>query len=85
MNAALKALNMTTDLEKQRTAYAQFEEGLYRSIKAFGVTDKPVYRQFCPMALNNKGSYWLSDKKPIRNPYFGDQMLTCGETKEVIP
>lgn len=84
MNAALKALNMTTDLEKQRTAYAQFEEGLYRSIKAFGVSDKPVYRQFCPMALNNKGSYWLSDKKPIRNPYFGDQMLTCGETKEVI-
>lgn len=84
MNAALKTLSTTADLEKQRTAYAQFEEGLYRSVKAFGVTDRPVYRQFCPMALNNKGSYWLSDKKPIRNPYFGDQMLTCGETKEII-
>ncbi|ADB42827.1 MULTISPECIES: efflux RND transporter periplasmic adaptor subunit [Spirosoma] len=84
MSAGLKALNTTTDLEKQRTAYAQFEDGLYRSVKAFGVTDKPVYRQFCPMALNNKGSYWLSDKKPIRNPYFGNQMLTCGETKEEI-
>lgn len=84
MNAALKTLSTTADLEKQRTAYAQFEEGLYRSVKEFGVTDKPVYRQFCPMALNNKGSYWLSDKKQIRNPYFGDQMLTCGETKEII-
>lgn len=85
MNAGLKTLRGTGDLEKQRTAYAQFEDGLYRSVKAFGVNGKPVYRQYCPMALNNKGSYWLSDKKPIRNPYFGDQMLTCGETKEVIP
>ena len=84
MNTGLKNLRGTTDLEKQRTAYAGFEDALYRSVKAFGVTDKPIYRQYCPMALNNKGSYWLSDKKPIRNPYFGDQMLTCGETKEEI-
>lgn len=35
------------------------------------------------MILNNKENYWLSDKKPIRNPYFGDQMLICGETKKV--
>lgn len=84
MNAALKTIRSTGDLDKQRTAYAQFEDGLYRSVKAFGIMDKPVYRQYCPMALNNKGSYWLSDKKPIRNPFFGDQMLTCGETKEEI-
>lgn len=84
MNAALKEIQSTGDLGKQRTAYAKFEDGLYRSVKAFGVTDKPIYRQYCPMALNNKGSYWLSDKKPIRNPYFGDQMLSCGETKETL-
>jgi Cu(I)/Ag(I) efflux system membrane fusion protein len=84
MSTALKLIRSSNDLEKQRASYAQFEEGLYRSVKAFGVTNKPVYRQYCPMALNNKGSYWLSDKEPIRNPYFGDQMLTCGETKEVI-
>lgn len=84
MNAALKEMQSTGDLDKQRTAYATFEDGLYRSVKAFGVTDKPIYRQYCPMALNNKGSYWLSDKKPIRNPYFGDQMLNCGETKESL-
>lgn len=37
------------------------------------------------MAKTSEGANWLSDKKPIRNPYFGEQMLTCGETKEVIP
>jgi Cu(I)/Ag(I) efflux system membrane fusion protein len=84
MNAALKSIRQGEDMEKQRMAYARFEDALYQSIKAFAITDKPVYHQFCPMARNGKGAYWLSDKKPIRNPYFGEQMLTCGETKEVI-
>lgn len=84
MNAALKAIRSAGDVEKQRLAYARFEDALYTSLKAFGINNKPVYRQFCPMAQSGKGAYWLSDKKPIRNPYFGDQMLTCGETKEVI-
>nr|WP_229364584.1 efflux RND transporter periplasmic adaptor subunit [Fibrella aestuarina] len=84
MNAALKTMQNPADLAKQRTAYARFEDALYQSVKTFGVTDKPIYRQFCPMAENNKGAYWLSDKQPIRNPYYGDQMLTCGETKETI-
>ena len=84
MTTGLKAIRNGSDLEKQRTAYAQFENGLYRSVKAYTIGEKPIYRQYCPMALNSKGSYWLSDKKPIRNPYFGDQMLTCGETKEAL-
>jgi len=84
MNAALKSLRGTSDIEKQRLAYARFEDALYTSLKAFGAVEKPVYRQFCPMAKNGAGAYWLSDKKPIHNPYYGDQMLTCGETKEVI-
>lgn len=84
MNQALKSIRNSGAIEKQRAAYAQFEEGLYQSIKTLGMLSKPAYRQYCPMAQNSKGAYWLSDKKPIRNPYFGDQMLTCGETKEVL-
>jgi len=83
MKAALKAIRSTSDVETQRVAYARFEDALYASLKRFGVNGT-VYRQFCPMAKNGAGAYWLSDKKPIRNPYFGEQMLTCGETKEVI-
>ncbi len=83
MQAALKAIQSTSDIDKQRLAYARFEDALYASLKRFGVNDT-VYRQFCPMAKNGAGAYWLSDKKPIRNPYYGEQMLTCGETKDVI-
>lgn len=43
-----------------------------------------IYKQYCPMAFNNNGAYWFSDVKEIKNPYFGEQMLRCGSTKEVI-
>jgi hypothetical protein len=36
------------------------------------------------MAFDDKGAYWLSEMKEIRNPYFGDRMLKCGETREMM-
>jgi Cu(I)/Ag(I) efflux system membrane fusion protein len=65
-------------------AYADFNDTLHRVIKMFGITDHIIYYQFCPMFRDGKGAYWLSSTKEIKNPYYGDAMLTCGETKEVI-
>ena len=45
---------------------------------------KTAYYQFCPKARNAKGAYWLSETKDIRNPYFGESMRTCDETKETM-
>jgi Cu(I)/Ag(I) efflux system membrane fusion protein len=50
----------------------------------FGLEGRTVYYQFCPMMNNNKGAYWLSETSDIRNPYYGDAMLTCGETKDTL-
>ena len=36
------------------------------------------------MALEDQGAYWLSEFKEIKNPYFGDAMLKCGEVKGII-
>jgi len=36
------------------------------------------------MAMNDKGASWLSASKQIKNPYFGEKMMTCGEVKETI-
>lgn len=30
------------------------------------------------MANTNKGAFWISEDKEIRNPYYGKQMMTCG-------
>jgi hypothetical protein len=43
-----------------------------------------VYVQFCPMAMNSSGGYWLSSSETIENPYMGEEMLRCGEVKETI-
>jgi Cu(I)/Ag(I) efflux system membrane fusion protein len=34
--------------------------------------------------FNKTGAYWLSESADIRNPYYGEAMLTCGETKETM-
>lgn len=47
-------------------------------------TEKTLYKDFCPMANKNKGAYWLSEIKEIRNPYFGARMLKCGAVKDQI-
>uniref|UniRef100_UPI004048EA8C efflux RND transporter periplasmic adaptor subunit n=2 Tax=Roseivirga sp. TaxID=1964215 RepID=UPI004048EA8C len=73
-----------SDIEKQRLAFADFNDALYSAIKMFGVVNETVYYQFCPMARNGAGAYWLSAVKEIKNPYYGEAMLTCGENKEVI-
>ena len=36
------------------------------------------------MANNNKGAIWLSREEEIKNPYFGDLMLSCGEIQDII-
>ena len=47
-------------------------------------TSKTLYKDFCPMANNNKGAYWFSEVKEIKNPYFGAKMMKCGSIKEQI-
>jgi len=35
-------------------------------------------------SIKPNGAYWLSETPDIRNPYYGEEMLTCGETKETL-
>jgi Cu(I)/Ag(I) efflux system membrane fusion protein len=65
-------------------AFSEFSNQLYLTIKTFGLMGKTAYYQFCPMAFDDKGAYWLSEIKEIRNPYFGKKMNVCGETKETM-
>jgi Cu(I)/Ag(I) efflux system membrane fusion protein len=77
-------ISSSDNLEEQREKFSAFNDVFYKVIKTFGLMEKTVYYQFCPMANSNKGAYWLSEVKDIKNPYFGDAMLTCGETKETL-
>lgn len=84
LSRELNNIRQAGDIEKQREHFSKLSYSLYKAIKAFGLGGATAYYDFCPMAFNDKGAYWLSDKKEIRNPYFGDQMLTCGSVEETI-
>jgi hypothetical protein len=84
MQIALKEIQGSNDIEVQRIAFSSLSDNLYKSAKAFGLGGKEAYYEFCPMAFNNEGAYWLSDQSQIRNPYFGDKMLTCGAVQEKL-
>lgn len=71
------------NIANQREHLADLSEDFYDIAKEFG-TEKPVYKIFCSMYDDNKGAYWLSDSKEVKNPYYGEQMLTCGEVQEEL-
>ncbi|PHN01840.1 DUF3347 domain-containing protein [Flavilitoribacter nigricans] len=71
------------DLEKQRTAFSQLTIALEPLFKE-GLTEGVIYKQYCPMAFDNKGANWFSDTDQIQNPYFGERMLSCGKIVETI-
>lgn len=73
-----------TGIDAQRTAFSDLSNQLISLVKKAGMGSGELYIDFCPMALNDKGAYWISGIKEIRNPYFGDKMLNCGELKETI-
>jgi Cu(I)/Ag(I) efflux system membrane fusion protein len=84
MKPELVKIAASDDLEKQREGFAAFNMAFYNVIKVFGLNNETVYFQYCPMAFDDKGAYWFSEMNEIRNPYFGDMMLKCGETKETM-
>jgi len=72
-----------TGINKQRNDFEQLSSHLTRAVEIFGINEK-VYRQFCPMADDNNGSYWLSKEEKVLNPYFGKAMHTCGSVTSII-
>lgn len=71
------------NIAHQREHLVLLSKDFYDIAKEFG-TEKSMYKVFCPMYDDNKGAYWLSDSKEIKNPYYGEDMLTCGEVQEEL-
>lgn len=76
-----KEIEGTDDVEKQRKAFYGLSEA-FTSVIDGQIASGTVYKQYCPMAFDFEGAHWLSSEEEIRNPYFGDKMLKCGEVKE---
>jgi hypothetical protein len=84
---ALKAdaatISISKDVATQRAAFSNLSNNMIVLIKVTKATET-VYVQHCPMANDGKGADWLSKENAVKNPYYGNMMLTCGKTVETI-
>jgi hypothetical protein len=78
----LKEMRHVEGLEEKRGYFAHLSEVMYCTFKSFELKNVVANAAFCPMAFDDKGAYWLTSGKEIRNPYFGSKMLKCGKIKE---
>lgn len=74
---AVSAMASSEDIKVQRQNFEALSSGVEAMLKG-SLKSGTLYKQYCPMAFNNKGAYWISSSKDILNPYFGDKMLKCG-------
>ncbi|MCF6222431.1 MAG: efflux RND transporter periplasmic adaptor subunit [Flavobacteriaceae bacterium] len=81
----LDAIAGNVNIEEQRKAFGLLGKKLSDIVDMLGVItpdNKTVYLEFCPMADDNNGSFWMSYEKEITNPFLGGNMLRCGEVKK---
>lgn len=84
ISSEAKALVAAPNLEAKRKSFQMISDNMYDLVRTVHFDKEVVYHQFCPMAFNDAGAYWLSNSTDIKNPYFGKKMLTCGEVKDSI-
>lgn len=80
----LKEMGGANNLKGIRSGFQIVSELFIQLLEVEGSIGDTAYIQFCPMANNNKGANWISQKSEIRNPYYGENMLTCGEVIKQI-
>jgi len=83
LKSSANAIENSSDIGEQRGHFKHLSAHMISGVQLFGVNQN-VYIQFCPMANNNKGAYWISLEEEVRNPYYGEAMLTCGEVKATL-
>lgn len=69
------------NIDKKRVRFNEFSQEFYKLAKVAHLNYE-IYFQHCPMF--NNGSDWLSKDSQIKNPFYGNKMLTCGKTVETI-
>ena len=82
--AGANKIASSSDISEQRKYFSSLSDEMTVLVKATKLASGSLYVEYCPMANNNEGAYWLSNEKEIKNPYFGDMMLRCGTVKETL-
>ena len=78
--AQAEALAKTTDIKAAREAFKPLSAALITAFSSQKSISGQYYEAFCPMA----NASWIQVGKKISNPYFGADMLGCGEIRKPL-
>lgn len=71
------------DIAVAREVFQPLTNTVLYVMRSFGAAgEEPLALVHCPMAFNDKGAHWVQAGEDVRNPYFGAEMLQCGEIKQ---
>jgi len=83
-SAQLIAISTTTNITDARQQFESMTKAVMDLQQYFGHTKNTLHVAYCPMAFDFKGAQWIQRGTEINNPYFGDQMLRCGDLQETL-
>ncbi len=85
INDGMSAIREAKDIVGVRAGLEPLSYGMIDAVEKLGIKSaKPVYEMSCPMAFDFKGAKWLQSDEDIRNPYFGEAMIQCGEVERQL-
>lgn len=79
-----QALVAEKDINNKRKEFEMIADAMWSLTRTVRYTGQKLYWQYCPMAFDNKGAYWMSYEREIKNPYFGSKMLNCGSVEDSL-
>ena len=72
-----------TTMDAARLNFERMSEAIMELQDRFGnAADETIYTAYCPMAFDFKGAKWIQRGQEINNPYFGSEMLRCGDIEK---
>ena len=81
----LSAIESSDNIKAQRKSFALLSKKIQKLFDESNIKGVKLYVDYCAMANNGSGGYWLSTDKSINNnPYMGAKMPHCGTIDETI-
>lgn len=84
ISGSAKGLAGESNIEAKRKEFKMIADALYTLFQTVRYNEQKIYWIHCPMAFNNTGAYWINQDSTVRNPYFGEKMLTCGTVEGTL-
>ncbi len=83
--ATLKLDPSVTTIDDARIRFEHMTNGIIHLQDQFGHRGNETWNvAFCPMAFDFEGAQWIQRGEEISNPYFGADMLRCGDIQRTI-